>query len=182
MNTTRYVIISLPPPELEAKLETFRRPLCKRYKAPAVLAYPPHITLRTGAFVPEGCEAEFFAGIEKAVRGTRPFEVQTCGVWFGTHQEKPIVALDIEPVPELMGLHKKLLTFSKWQKRGQPCFRPHISLLFGDLSPAAFQRAKKERQANPQAFEFSCRFILDHVGLYRFDARQWIEAHRIQLG
>ena len=115
------------------------------------------------------------------MRGTKPFKVRSCGLWIGTHLDRPIVAIDFEPVPELMELNRRLLQFNKWQRREETYFHPHISLLFEDLTPANYERAKRDLQANPTLFDFDCSFTLNHVGIYAFDGIRWIEKHRIPL-
>jgi Bacterial phosphonate metabolism protein (PhnI) len=59
----RFVIITVPPPELSVLLESTRAAAASLTRSCAALAYPPHITLRTGAVVPEESVESFASGL-----------------------------------------------------------------------------------------------------------------------
>ena len=56
----RLIIISLPPEPLLGRLTELRREMCALADSREALRYPVHITLRTGALVPEDELPRFF--------------------------------------------------------------------------------------------------------------------------
>ena len=178
---TRFIIITLPDAAVCAEIEILRKPLCERFCAFETLRYPPHVTLRTGALVPEGLESEFLEGIRQTLTGVHPFPMRTTGLYTGSYTQdqgsKPIVALEIEKTEQLISLNHRLLTYAPFRKSNRLTFRPHLSLLFGDLTEENLERFRNEAaietQATTPAFEWTC----NNLSIYKQDGDNWLPYH-----
>jgi hypothetical protein len=62
VNGTRLIIITVPPPDVAAALHRARSEAARLTGSVAALAYPPHLTLRTGAVVPADGTHAFLEG------------------------------------------------------------------------------------------------------------------------
>lgn len=65
---TRFIIITVPPQPIFRKLEKLIKECSLLGNTYEAVAYPPHITLRTGALVPNGDVKPFVEGFKKKFR------------------------------------------------------------------------------------------------------------------
>ena len=79
MSDVRFIIITVPPPALSVLLESARAAAASLTRTCAALAYPPHVTLRTGALVPEESVESFAAGLRESLGAWRPFTINARG-------------------------------------------------------------------------------------------------------
>lgn len=177
MERIRFVIITVPPRGVTQQIDRFRVPAADVSGSRIALAYPPHVTLRTGALVPAADVAEYVGGLRETLSDFRPFEIRTAGLISSTYREagekKHFVGYAIEKSGELLSLHHRLLTYVPWIKREQPPFEPHLSIAYGDLSAegrsAIMHLVEKNPGIAPGELSWSC----DNVGLYHRVGGEW---------
>lgn len=176
-DTIRLVIITVPPPEVANAVQRLREPLCHRAKSVAALAYPPHVTLRTGVRVPPAEMESFLAAFGALCREHRPFPIRTDGIRYLTYDdagvEKYIVGYAVAPSAPLRALNRHLLTYRKYRKSDRTAFHPHMTLVFDDLSRADWHALRAYIEAHPESFARSFEWICDHVGLYVLRDGRW---------
>jgi 2'-5' RNA ligase len=173
----RLVIITVPPPEVAEAVEALRAPLCRMADSRAALAYPPHVTLRTGVRVPPASLDAFLAEFGRVVSGLAPFPVRTEGIDFLTYgdegREKYLVACRIAPTEPLRRLNRRLLAYRKWRKSDRTAFHPHMTLVFDDLSREDWLRLRTHIEAHPETYARTFDWTVDHVGLYERRGERW---------
>jgi hypothetical protein len=76
----RFAIIATSPPSVAPQIEEVRQRACEVGRSFAALAYPPHISLRVGAFVPAPMIERFLDGFETVVGQWDPFPLRTDGL------------------------------------------------------------------------------------------------------
>jgi 2'-5' RNA ligase len=172
----RFVVITLPPPEVCQAIEALRRPLNALVGAHEALRYPPHVTLRTGLVCPD----------EKADEVARAFldhgatlpqtRATTAGLFFTTYGEpgalRGMVGWHLPLTEGLQDLHRGLLDFTVWAKGPQGRFQPHLSLAYHDLDPAGVETLRA-KVAGSEVPDFT--WTIDHVALYHERPEGWVE-------
>lgn len=139
---TRFIIISLPPPAISHPLEEIRLRLAELTGAREALRYPVHITLRTGALVPEESVQSFWEGWQAHI--SRPDSpplpaFETVGLLY----EDSFVGYLAKTTAQVMAYHKYLLSYDPWIKSLQTAYFPHLSLAYGDLPPGGTEECRK---------------------------------------
>lgn len=178
----RFVILGLPPREVQEEIEAFRGPLNRLVGSREALRYPPHITLRTGLVCPDdGAQEVSAAFLSHASRGVLT-EVSTGGLFFTTYgpaeDPKAMVGWAVARSPGLMDLHGHLLGFSPWQKGPQGEFQPHLTVAFHDLTPPGLEVLRSTLAGRPVP-EF--RWTLDRVALFHERPEGWVEWDSVSL-
>lgn len=178
MNEIRLTIVTIPPAPLCGKLTGVRSLASTLTGSRAALLHPPHVTLRTGALVPEKQIKGFTQELRKAVGSWRPFPLRAQGLVRTVYTDeegcpRQLVAWRILPDAPLLDLHARLLGCTRWQRRPQPPFEPHLTLALEDLSEEAAQRllaaALAEPGTYPPAFSWPCT----NITLCRFAGERW---------
>ncbi len=173
----RLVIITVPPPEVAEAVEALRAPLCRMADSRAALAYPPHVTLRTGVRVPPARMDDFLDDFRVLAAEQAAFPVRTDGIASLTYEdggrEKYLVAYRIEPTAPLLHLNRRLLSYRTWRKSDRTDFHPHMTLVFDDLSRKDWLRVTAHIEARPEAYARSFEWTCDHVGLYELRGERW---------
>lgn len=148
--STRLVIITVPPPDLELRLSRLLERVGELTGAREALRYPPHITMRTGALVPSAELDEYIAGFSEHVERS-PFSdvrISATRLLWSTYrsagQLRHFIGYEIEPTDELLGLHRYLLSYDRYIKATQTSFWPHLSIAYHDLTPDAAALAAAE--------------------------------------
>ena len=178
MSDVRFIIITVPPPALSILLETARAAAASLTRTCAALAYPPHITLRTGALVPEESVESFAAGLRESLGVWRPFTINTRGFFRATYSSENgeplhMVAWRVLADAPLMDLHARLVAYTPHRRRPQPAFEPHLTLAFEDISENDAQLLLRFVEESPDAFPPNLSWPCNNVGLYRKNDFHW---------
>jgi 2'-5' RNA ligase len=178
MSDVRFIIITVPPPDVAAALEAPRRAAAERSGSRAALAFPPHVTLRTGAVVPALSISEFAVGVRVALGPWRPFTIRAPGLFHTPYENgggglNHMVGWRVEVDEPLLRLHKALLSFDRFQRRAQPRFEPHVTLAFDDLEESDAVTLLAEARSRPDLYPPALSWTCDNVGLYRLCDETW---------
>ncbi len=181
----RVIIITVPPEEIRSHLEPLRQRLCSLGGDPRALAYPPHITLRTGAFIPRDQLQAYIHDLGASIAGMPPCPVRAQRLYLGPtdHQgcQRFICAATFAPSPDLHRLNQRLLTVSRYQKREQTSFWPHLSLVYGNLSLEGLRAVQSCLADNPEILKPEWSWSIDHVALYTLQSTHWQPLHIFHL-
>ena len=183
----RLVIIAIPPQPLRQRLEDLRDRLAELSGSRAAMAWPVHLTLRTGALVPPERLRDFF---------------HEFGQWVATIPAFPIVlgnfvvtsladsgqqggganfaGFEVKPKPELMDAHRRLVQFEAYKKSEQYTYNPHVTMAFDDLSDEGAQNIRsvaKEMGYLPVGQSWTC----DRVDCYAWQGGTWQSAASLPL-
>lgn len=184
MERIRFVIITVPPLRVVQQIDRFRIPAADVSHSRIALAYPPHVTLRTGALVPAAEVVDYVHGLRETLSDFRPFEISTTELIASTYEEsgetRYFVGYGVERSPELMALHDRLLTYSRFIKRKQPNFEPHLSIAYGDLTAEGQAAILHLAEKNPSLAPSRLSWICDNVGLYHRVGGEWVPYEVIQ--
>ena len=176
-DAVRFIIITTPQREVAARIEEARRTICGIGASRAALAYPPHVTLRTGTLVPALQLADFVREFGEVVGRWKPFRIRTDGLWQATYRDreqmKHLVGYRIHEDPELMAMNERLLTFTRWRASNRLRYEPHLTLAFDDLNQEGFARIGRWIQENPRALPDGFEWKFDNVSVYRQEGDLW---------
>lgn len=169
----RYFIALIPPTQIQADAIALKHYFREHYNTKAALRSPPHITLQAPFEWDEANRDRLLVSLAQFKPGVEAVPVTLSG--FGAFPPR-VIYLAVGHTPELMQLQTELSTYlAKTLKiidprsRDRP-FRPHLTLAFRDLKPAAFRKAWAEfghREAD-YAFTANTFTLLRHTG------REWI--------
>ena len=146
----RLVIISVPPQPLLDRLGELRAELCRLSGSRAALAWPVHLTLRTGALVPQAKLPEFYHDF-----GAHAAAIPAFSIRLGRFVTAlPLVAgqagaggqfagFEVEMTPELAEGHRRLAGFEPFRKGRQYDYHPHVTLAFDDLDQSGLERIRQ---------------------------------------
>jgi 2'-5' RNA ligase len=175
--SVRFIIITTPPHDVAAQIDAARQRVCGIGRSSAALAYPPHVTLRTGALVPAPMVSSFIEAFGAAVGRWDPFPVETEGLWRTSYRdgerEKYLVGYHIEKDPALLALNERLLRCSTWRASSRIHFEPHLTLAFDDLDLNGFERIEHWMNQNPEGLPRGFTWTCDNVGLFRLEGDIW---------
>ncbi len=176
--SVRFIIITTPPSDVAAEIDTARQRICEIGHSRAALAYPPHVTLRTGALVPAAMISSFMEAFGAAVGRWDPFPVKTEGLWRTSYRdgekEKFLVGYRMAKDPALLALNERLLRCSTWRASSRIYFEPHLTLAFDDLDHDGFERVEHWLDENPSSMPPGFAWSCDNVGLFRLEGEIWI--------
>ena len=173
----RFIIISALQPEIAGRFDVARQQVCAVGGSSSALAYPPHVTLRTGTLVPSEKVDSFIADFGRTAGMWVPFPVRTDGFLFTSYTDGPalkyLIAYKVHKGAALAGLNERLLTYKPWRATDRTSFEPHLTLAFDDLGLDGYLRAKDWLNENPDALPESFEWPCDNVGLYRQEGGLW---------
>jgi 2'-5' RNA ligase len=176
--TVRFIVITTPPREVSQHIDEARRLVCGISRSCAALAYPPHVTLRTGMLVPAPMVSDLIDAFEKVIGRWDPFPMQTDGLWITSYRdrekEKYLVGYRMMKGPDLAELNSRLLAYTTWRASSRLSFEPHLTLAFDDLDLDAFVRVQHWLDDNPQVLPKGFSWTCDNVGLYRREGEGWL--------
>jgi 2'-5' RNA ligase len=178
----QFVVISVLPGDAAAKVEAARREATLLTGSRAALAWPPHVTLRTGAMVPSGRVSEFVDAMGRALGAWRPFALRTEGIVRETYPADDgsthnLVAWQVPLDAPLADLHRRLLGCTLWQRRPQPPFHPHLTLAFDDLDDPGAARLLAAAGDRTNLYPARLAWTCDKVCLHRNVGGRWEEFH-----
>jgi len=176
--STRFIIISVLTGETARRFDDARRQTCLIGSSQAALAYPPHLTLRTGVLLPDSMIDGFLEEFSAVVGLWTAFPVNTEGTFVSRYRDgallKNLVGYKVRKDPPLAELNRRLLGYEKWRASDRLHFEPHLTLAFDDLTDdgvrAIQQWWEKEPEVLPDGLQWSC----DNIGLYRREQDAWI--------
>lgn len=178
----RFIIITVPPAEVTEQIDRFRHAIAEIGDTWEALAYPPHVTLRTGALVPPEHAEQFADRLVQHLSQVRSFPIETAALQQTTYHSdgdlRHFVGYEIDRSDSLMRLHRRLLEQRRWIKGEQREFRPHLSVAYHDLDAAGASRVQRWIDANRQRVPAGFRWMCDNVALYTRGAGNW-EPYRI---
>ncbi len=173
----RFIIITTPPAETSREIDVVRRLVCQIGRSQAALAYPPHVTLRTGARVPPELIPTFLDAFGAAVGAWEPFPIRTAGIWQTTYldgeREKFLVGYRVEKSPALAALNERLLRVSTWRASNRLHFEPHLTLAYDDLDLDGYRSIESWREQSPRGLPEGFTWTCDNVGLFYLDEEDW---------
>ncbi|HET6452580.1 MAG TPA: 2'-5' RNA ligase family protein [Spirochaetia bacterium] len=174
----RFIIITTTPPDVDSRLKDVRRRINEIGACRAALAYPPHVTLRTGALVPAELVSRFLDSLGAVVGRWTPFPIRTDGLWQTSYRdrdrEKYLVGYRIVKDAALSELNERLLRCTSWRASDRLHFEPHLTLAFDDLERDGYQRVCQWLRENPGALPGELEWICDNVGVYVKEEEQWV--------
>jgi 2'-5' RNA ligase len=179
----RFICVSVLPYELASILEPLRADLAAQSGAREAMAYPLHVTLRTGFQVPPENQAEFFEDFGSVIRGHPSFAMRTRGLSRVSYQEgrRFLIAYEVVPDSALLGLHGALLSYTSFMKGEQYKYSPHVTLAFHDLGPEGFALCSKWIDEHPMLLGASFEWDCDNVCLLSKAGDRWEERMRYPL-
>jgi len=177
-STTRFIIITVPPPSISGKLEKLIADCSIIGDSYEAISYPPHITLRTGALVPEKDIRVFVDGFQRHCASLSRVKITTSGVYFDTYLQDSIkkyfIGYHILKTERLIDIHRELMTYDPFIKKNkQNEFTPHLSLAYHDLGEASFIRLKDYITANPDTYGDDYSWDMENVSLYVKKGEKW---------
>jgi 2'-5' RNA ligase len=159
----RLIVITVPPDEVAQRIDEVRMRICRIGASSAALAYPPHVTLRTGALVPAEDLSEFTGEFRRVAEGWQPFTIATDGfirTEYGDGVRKYLVGYRVRKNEALSALNRRLLDCSVFRASGRLEFLPHLTLAFEDLDREGFLRVDRHLEDHlgefPQEFHWKC--------------------------
>jgi 2'-5' RNA ligase len=173
----RFIIISTPPGEVSRQIDDARRTVNHVAGSRAALAYPPHVTLRTGALVPGPLVPKFIDAFNAVIGRWSPFPIRTDGLWRTSYmdrdREKYLVGYRVLKDAPLAELNQRLLRCTTWRASDRLHFEPHLTLAFDDLELDGYVKVTHWLDANPGALPEGFAWTCDNVGLYRREGDAW---------
>jgi len=178
MNTSiRFIIITVLPDDVARGFDHARRLACEVGRSRASLAYPPHVTLRTGALVPVEHVSAFIQELDETLGAWDSFPVTADGFVFSQYEDgeerKYLAGYRVRKDPSLTSLNARLLRLEKWRASNRLLFEPHLTLAFDDLDRKGFQDVQRWLEANPGALPSSFSWLCENVCLYTRTGDQW---------
>jgi len=181
----RFACVTILPPEVAAVIEPLRVKLATLGDAREALAYPLHVTLRTGFLVSAEEEQSLFAEFGSSLAGLGPVTLRTRGLireaYDSPEGQRHIIAYAIEQSEELLALHRALLVYRGYMKGAQYDFRPHLTLAFHDLDPVGFAACSRWIDEQPSIQKASWEWSCDNVCLLSRNGDRWVERWRYSL-
>jgi len=175
--SVRFIIIPAPPEEVARAIDEARRIVCEVGRSCAALAYPPHVTLRTGALVPLPLVPVFMDALEAVIGQWDPFPIRTQGLWRTAYddggKEKYLVGYHVCKDTALAELNERLLRYTTWRASNRLHFEPYVTLAFDDLSLDGFVNVEHWLNENPDRLPKGFSWTCDNVGLFRREGDTW---------
>jgi len=157
---SRFFIALLPPPAVRDHATRVKAYFRDRYHSKAALRSPPHITLQPPFKWPDAERDRLYSALSDFAPQRSPVPVTLSG--FGAFPPR-VIFLAVEHTPDLMALQQdlsrhlaKTLEVVDPKAHSRP-FRPHLTVAFRDLKPAAFRRAWPEFEHRDARFDFTVR-------------------------
>ncbi|MDC7218774.1 MAG: 2'-5' RNA ligase family protein [Spirochaetales bacterium] len=187
MATKRLIIISLPPPELFLEIKKVQEKISFKTGAREAVLYPPHITLRTGALIPEGEIGRYIRGLEAHLANREPFQVKVKALEFFEylHKDAPafFTGFTLEKEGCLAAFHDYLWDYDLYAKSVRKNYEPHLSLAYKDLLKEDFLNLRDNLKSElPEILNPPFFWVLDNLWLYHFTGEKWEAYWGMTLG
>ncbi|MBE9077953.1 2'-5' RNA ligase family protein [Romeria aff. gracilis LEGE 07310] len=169
---SRFFIALVPPQPVQDYANQVKQVFRDRFHSKAAFRSPPHITLQPPFQWPERDRDTLTAALTKFAASQQSLPIMLDG--FAAFPPR-VIYIDVVKSPELMALKPALMDFTEAQlglidkkDRNRP-FKPHLTVAFRDLKPAAFRRAWPEFESQPVHFEF----MAEALTLLRHSGQRW---------
>jgi len=177
---SRYFLALIPPPDIQAEATALKHYFRENYRSQAALKSPPHITLQAPFTWPDEERDRLFAMLADFHPSVASIPIHLSG--FGAFPPR-VIFLAVQPTPQLMQLQAELsqylattLDIVDQRSRDRP-FRPHLTVAFRDLKPAAFRLAWPEFEQRPADY----RFTASAIALLRHTGNAWATIKDLRL-
>lgn len=184
--SVRFVIINVTPAALSARLRPTMERVGEIGESRTALAYPPHVTLRTGAIVPRGQIDSWLEGFREHAAGLEPVTMRTNGFAHTTYQSggeaRHFFGYTMEPTAELLHAHRRLLAYEPYRKSNQDSYWPHLSVAYHDVTDEGAARIEALLAAEPELLPRALEWRCTEAGLYHQVGERWVEWTTISLG
>ncbi len=182
----RFILITIPPPETAAAIDAVRWPLNMAAASRAALAYPPHVTLRTGFLVPDEAVNLFLTDFSRWAVAAAPAKVRTCGLYCGTYAQdegpRRIICYRVAEEQSLLALNRHLLGFAAYRKSNRTAFWPHLTLAYEDLTEEGYTAACRWLDAHPETAQQIHVWLCDRIWLFEQESNYWWPKCAIAVG
>lgn len=176
-DSVRFIIITVPPDDVGREIDRFRRRVSEVGNTREALAYPPHVTMRTGAIVPRGEVDSFADRFVQHLTGIQPFRVETDtlhqSAYVSGDETRYFVGYGIDRSLELIALHRRLLELVEYRKSADRSFNPHLTIAFHDLSSEGAARVARWIEDSVDSVPVGFSWTCDNVGVYRLLGGRW---------
>lgn len=171
MDSQRFFIALVPPPEIQASVNQIKHYFKEHYDSSKALNSPPHITLQAPFNWPNGQDLEeLTAGLQEFSQSKGKVAIALRN--FGAFPPK-VIYVDVVHTPGLMTLQRELSAFMKarygFTDRRYSNFCPHMTVAFRDLKKAAFLQAWPEFKQKTLEFDFMAQALT----LLRHNGQNW---------
>jgi 2'-5' RNA ligase len=182
---TRFIIIAVPPRSIFRKLEKLIAECAILGDTYEAASFPPHVTLRTGALVPNRDIGDFIAGFKTTCENIRQAKISTVGIHFKSYEKdgakRFFIGYHIEKTEQLYDLHLGLISYDVFIKDVQKEFNPHLSLAYHDLEEDSFLKLKNHIISNHDTYGSDYSWTIDAIGLYAKNDGKWKPNHVLRL-
>ncbi len=165
----RLVIVTIPGGNFYNEISGMIGALSSLTGSRTASSYLPHMTLRTGVFVPCDESDSFIREFGELISEEKAIKVKTERLrvfpYWEEENQKFIILYSVRKSQPLSSINRRLLSYEKYKKSDKSIFQPHISLLYGDVDREGFEKAKQFVRERPEIFEREFTFDLDNVAL-----------------
>ncbi len=173
----RFFLALVPPAALADDIVALQQQFAATYQSRKALNSPPHITLQPPFLWPLAEQSVLVTTLQDFAQARSPVPVELDG--FGAFPPR-VIFLHPPPTPPLLALQRELQATCTQSLAIAPDprpFRPHLTVAFRDLKPAAF------RQAWPRFAEreFRAEFLARELTLLCHDGQRWQIARQFSL-
>ena len=168
----RFFVALLPPPDLQHEITAIKQDIGQRFGSKAALKAPPHITLQPPFQWSEARMGELDQALADFAQRRSPMPIQLKN--FSAFAPR-VIYIDVVQTTELMATQPVLMAHLKERcgifdrlSQTRP-FKPHLTVGFRDLKPAAFRLAWAEFEHRP----FAAAWVVQTLTLLRHDGQQW---------
>lgn len=162
-NDTLYMFAIVPPPHLASEIHQLRLEFSEKYGFVKALKPPVHITL----FPPFSMAHPMTERFEQQIRQLQPwantchsFDVALDGFGFFNNPNHPVVFINVTEQLLLQQLHASFVpefTAITGMRFPQMPFRPHITIGYRDVTPAAFPAIQAAYATRTYNATFACK-------------------------
>jgi 2'-5' RNA ligase len=167
MNGVGFSLWLVPEGEMRRRLAALIESLARRFGGPV---FEPHVTLLAGV---RETEREVVASAERILRGAPAVPLQFSGLETADTYFRALY-LRAEPRAPLLGLHAAAR--DAFERRDDPPYVPHLSLVYGAPPPAAV--VDELRPSAPDGFEARALDVYSTEG----PVEGWHRVRRFRLG
>jgi 2'-5' RNA ligase len=183
------IVISLPPEPMLLEFAALSRELSELTGAQVALAYPPHVTLRTGFLIPNSItdRKAWKTAFMRHLSSISPARIQLKGIVLNSYHDQAsgsqryFCGLDVERSPELLNFHQELLGFEPYRKRVQTSYHPHLSLAYKDLSSEGFRKISSWLKDHQELKDENRSWMADIVSVYHECDEKWLPFEEFSL-
>ncbi|HMO32380.1 MAG TPA: 2'-5' RNA ligase family protein [Lacibacter sp.] len=166
-----YYFALVCPPDVDARVLTWKHWMQERFGCRNALRSPAHITLIPPFWGADAAAADLQQALRSFSSNTPPLDISLNGF---SHFKRRVLFLAVEPHPELSRLRLELEAHLQQQLPGgihpddRP-FHPHVTIATRDLKPDGFLQAWQRLEYEP----FDAVFTTDSITLLRLGTDRW---------